>query len=162
MNDLWSNQLVKKSISEFLTDELEEHLPEKELESTRNQLSIFVESKEDLEKLRTSIAALEDKVDEGFFDCLMEDFSDIEEDYHWKSTGKGKEVMELNDWAQQFYQEFRLNEAYEDVLIGGHESKNVVFVAGSVKTQAVLDELIEYVSSKSPPLEVLWSVKVNT
>lgn len=160
MTEAWSEQLIKKGISEFLIDELDEHLPENKLESAKKLLSRKINTETDLKELIDAIESLSDDLPEDYVDYLMEECDEMEDDIEWAASAKGKEILSINDWAQEFHDEFRTLSEFDDVFIGGHTEKSVIFVSGKVKLETELHKLKEYVVSKNPPLEILMQVSV--
>lgn len=162
MSETWSEQLVKKGISEFLIEELDEHLfDENKIVATKKLLSRTVLTENDLKELQEAIESLADDLPEDYIDYLLEECDEMEDDIEWASSDKGKEILAINDWIQKFYDEFRAKPEFNEVLIGSHTEKSVVVVTGEVKLEIELYNLKEYVSSKEPPLEVLYQVNVS-
>lgn len=160
MSEKWSEKLVKRKISDFLVEELIEQTAEPIPTEILDLLKHEIVEKADLKKLRDAIRLLKKYADEDMVDYIREEYEEIKDDIDWAATAKGKCILDINDWVQGFYEEFRTKDEFANVAIGGHTTKEVVFVAGTVSTTENLDALKTYVSSKSPPLDVLYEVRV--
>lgn len=160
MSESRIEQMLKDSISDFLIEELEEHLSGEKLESAKNMLSNTIESEDDIKKLKESLESLSGDLPEDFIDYLWEEVDEIEDDIEWAASDKGKEIISINRWTEQFYDEFRAMDEFEEVMIGGHTGESAILVAGEVKAESDIKKLKDYIVSKNPPLEVIWKVKL--
>jgi len=157
----WSQMLVKDEISDFLIEQIES----KTSNLTTDELNIIrkkVESLEDVKLLKKIIIKNKQKLTESLFEELIEEISEMTSDFIWKKTKKGKNIIYINDWLQEFYIEFRSFEKFENVYIGGSaENKNIIYITGTVNDKNDLTELIDYINSKKPKLELLFKVGVK-
>ncbi len=160
MSTKWSKLLCKSQVSSYLLKEVARALDRNQPNSVVEDLSIKVESKTDLTKLRKTIRELKVLVPEDLYSYLEEEIDGISEDFKWGSTKQGKYVKEVNDWLQPCYSEFRLFAKYENTYIGGHSEKMVAFVTGKVDSKEIYNDLMNYVISKNPPYKVLVKVTI--
>ncbi len=160
MTQKWSEILFKSSFSDFLIEEVTEHLNNKK-QNIPEELSMKVGNKNDVSKLKKSITSIKSHIPEDLFNVLSSELDEISEDQKEAATRRGKYIMEINDWAQPFYPEFRAISEFADAYIGGHIKEMVVFITGKVDSQDHYDRLIEYVESKKPPYKVLANVKIG-
>lgn len=160
MSESRLEQMLKDSISDFLVDELEDHLSGEKLESAKQMLSKKIVTEDDIDELKESLESLSDELPEDFIDYLWEEVDEIEDDVEWAASDKGKEIISINRWSDQFYDEFRSMDEFNEVMIGGHTEQSTILVAGEVNQESDIQKLKDYVASKNPPLEVMWKVKV--
>lgn len=157
----WSSILVKNEISTFLLDDLKEYFKDIPL----NELEIISQkiiNKKSLKLVKKVIIDNKKNISKLLMENLLEEISEIKEDLEWKSTSKGKSIIYINDWVQLFFTEFRLNEKFEDVYIGGHtENKDLIYVYGKVKTEADKISLLDYINSKKPELKLMINVQIK-
>lgn len=161
MGNKWSDSLVRKKLSGFLLETVTENSSEPVPGEIMGSLAREVLTKDDLKALKSAIRRLAKYVDEDTIEALREEYDEIKDDLGWAASRKGKAVLAINDWVQGFYEEFRSNAGFSEVSIGGHASKNVVFVVGRVSSPEVLKELESYVAGKEPPLKVLYEVRIG-
>lgn len=160
MSESQLEQMLKDSISDFLIDELEDHLSGEKLASAKKMLSKTIMTEDDIEALKESVESLSDDLPEDFIDYLLEEVDEIEDDIEWADSDKGKEIIGINRWVEPFLDEFRTMDEFKEVMIGGHTEQSAILVAGEVNEESDIQKLKDYVVSKSPPLEVMWKVKV--
>ena len=160
MSESQLEQMLKDCISDFLIDELEDHLSGDKLESAKKMLSKRIVTGDDIDDLKESLESLADDLPEDFIDYLWEEVDEIEDDIEWAASDKGKEIISINRWAEQFYDEFRAMGEFDDVMIGGHTGESSILVAGEVKQESDIQNLKNYVTSKNPPIKVTWKVTV--
>ena len=157
----WSKMLVKDEISDFLIEQIESDISN----LTIDELNIIrkkVESIDDVKLLKKIIIENKQKLTESLFEELIEEITEITSDFKWQKTKRGKNVIYINDWTQEFYSEFRSFEKFENVYIGGHsENENVIFITGKVNKENDMTELIDYINSKKPKLELLFKVEIK-
>ena len=91
-----------------------------------------------------------------------EEIAEIEQDYKWGKSEKGRYVSTVNDWHQEFHADFRRNSAFDEVYLGAHSEHMVVFMTGKVESQKVYDELLSYIHEKNPPYKILSKVAILT
>ncbi len=162
MKELWSAKLVKRQISDFLVDELVEQSLKQIPTEILNGLKHTVVAKADLKQLKEAIRSLKKYVDEDAIEYLQEEYDEIKDDLEWAATAKGKRILSVNDWSQGFFEEFRAMSQFSGIAIGAHTTKNAVFVAGTVLSSEGLEVLKRYIAAKTPPLAVLYDVKIGT
>ena len=158
MKEKWSKFICKSKISDFLLDEIESELKGKQL-----GFEIFtkeVESKQDFEELDKSLEDLKQVISKDLFAKVEEEVKEISQDLKWTSTKRGKYVMEVNNWIQSFYSEFRKNPDFENVFIGGHSKRLVIFLTGKIKNQELNEQIEKFIISKSPPFKILNQIKI--
>ena len=154
-----SQNLFKSSISDFLRKEVAEHLNNKQ--AVPEVLEMQVGSSSDLTKLRQSIRTIKPHIPEALYTALSEEFEEISNDQKEAATGRGRYIMEINDWAQPFYPEFRAISEFGDAYIGGHTREMVVLISGKVDSKESYDRLVAYVESKKPPYKLLAKVAIG-
>ena len=160
MTQTWSEFLYKSSISDFLIEEVTEQLGKKK-QPVPKDITIQAHSKTDVSKLKKAIQSIEEQLSHDLANTLMHELDEITEDQKEASTRRGKYIMDINDWAQPFYPEFRSISEFEDAYIGGHTREMVVFISGKVDSQESYDKLVKYVESKKPPYKVLAKVTIG-
>ena len=152
---------IKNSFSEFLIDELEEHLPKPRVKNVKTLLKRKVANKKDLDELKENIKTLKQELPEDFYDYLWDEIDEIEFDLKWKNSKNGKSILLINKWLKGFNSEMRKMSEFEEVIIGGHTEKEAVVVLGEVGSKEALEKLKEFITSKKPPFETIYEVQIN-
>jgi len=155
----WSNSLCKSSISTHLIEDIKNECGSSIPLALIETISTKIANKKDFKQLKAAINYLKDDISEELYTAIIEEQKEIKKDLQWIGTKRGKYVSALNDWHQTFHTEFRSINEFEDVLIGGHTERIVVFIFGKIKNEATLERLLEYINSKNPPYKLLVQVK---
>ena len=151
--------VVKKQISEHLVDEVREECgADFEVPSI---LEATIDSKTDMKALKDAIKAMKPRLSEDLLEALREECQEIADDLKWIGTKRGNYIMRINEWVEPFHAEFRAMKQYDDVIMGGHSSRQVVMLSGKVKTKRILKQLVKYIESKGPPFKLLLDVTVG-
>ncbi|MFT5890705.1 MAG: hypothetical protein ACI9Y7_000798 [Dokdonia sp.] len=91
---------------------------------------------------------------------ILEEQVEIKSDLKWIGSKRGKYVIEINDWAQNFYSEFRSNKEFEDILIGAHSERMIIFLTGKIKGKDTFEKLLNYIVSKNPPFKLVSKIEI--
>ena len=156
----WSNSICKTSISKYIIDELIQEY-KKEIDSSILQsISLDIKDKVEYKELERAIKELKNKIREELYLAILEEQTEIKEDLQWIGTRRGKYIVEINNWQEGFYSEFRSKEEFENILIGGHTDRMVVFVTGEVNNREQYQRLLDYINSKKPPFKLLTQIEI--
>lgn len=158
MAEEWRSLLVKESISGWLIDALEAKVDAKIVAQLR---TITCRSRQELKALESLIRDVRKSVDIEHYESLRDELREIREDNRWLGSNRGRYVLAINSWIQSFHADFISLAKFSDVMLGGHATKEVVFVCGKVATQRDHDDLLAYIQSKRPPFKVLVQVAVR-
>ncbi|MEM7165819.1 MAG: hypothetical protein AAF581_10165 [Planctomycetota bacterium] len=152
------SSLVQTAISSAFFEELPK---DSKLPATlREQLRSEVESPAQLKALKKAAKAATPYLEPDLAGFLHEEVAEIGRDLEWVSSSRGKYIATVNDWHQEFQEEYRGIDDFDRALIGCHAQLQVVFLAGKVRNQAVLDRLLEYVRSKNPPYKIHHKIEI--
>lgn len=162
MNSKWSDSLNKTEIDDWIIDELEEDSEVEIPQALLSNLKQKIQNSNDIKNLEKTIKDLSKYVSEDTIEPLLDELEEIKEDFECSETDKGKSTLVINDWTQLFHNEFRDIKEFDDVFIGAHTEKNVVFVCGKVKNREIKEKLESYVKSKEPPLDLLFKIEIST
>ncbi|WP_281337245.1 hypothetical protein [Flavobacterium eburneipallidum] len=157
----WSTLLIKNEISEFLIDKLKADFPTISSEDLKT-ICQKIYSKKSIKLIAKIIDDNKQNISKSVIKEFKEEISEIKSDLVWKITSKGKSTIYINDWVQNFYAEFRSNEKFENVYIGGHsENENIIYVTGELNEEKDKISLFEYIKSKNPQLKLMFNLKVK-
>lgn len=157
----WSDFLCKASISKFLIEDVKKESKGKEVPALLlESISKEVKTKNDFKELEKSIRLLKEYISAELYNAIKEEQGEIKSDLKWIGTRRGKYILAINNWLQVFHNEFRSYKEFEDVLIGGHSERLVVFLVGKVKTKEAHDKLLSYVNSKKPPYKLFTQIEI--
>lgn len=155
----WSSLLCKVSISKDIVEEVERECKESS-SSLIESISKDVKDKGEWKQLAQAIKQLETIAPTELFNMILQELEEIKEDLSWIGTKKGKYIAAINDWQQNFYSEFRSKKEFENIFIGGHSQRMVVFLTGILNTTKEYERLLDYVKSKNPPFKLLSQVQI--
>ena len=154
----WREFIVKETISEFVINQLRDKVPEEHLVTLEN---LVCKTKADIRQLSKCVKVLKKHLDSDVYEELCDELNEIKEDNNWIGSSRGKYVLAINEWMQPFYEEFRSIPKFDDIFIGGHSEKTVVFVCGKVSTHEDYDLLLDFITKKKPPFKVLADVMIE-
>jgi hypothetical protein len=161
MKEKWSSFLSKEKLSEFLVDDAINEAQGRISPDTINILRMNIEEKKQTTVLKKAIKSLKKIVQKETCEALIEEPDEISNDFSWKKTKRGQYVSNIQDWAQSFHYEFREMKEFEDVYIGGHSEREVVFVTGKLKSKEVFNKLLGFIESKEPPYKLLTKILIS-
>jgi hypothetical protein len=153
----WQQCLVKDRFDAELLTEIAPHCSTGEVAG----LATVVTDEASLKALEAAVAPIARKLPNALRETLREELAQIRADNRWLGTKRGRYVMAVNLWLETFHREFRSRAEFAKVQIGAHTEKEVVCIAGSVRSQQVLDELLTYVASKNPPYKLLLKAAID-
>ena len=157
----WSNSLCRVSISKHLIDEVKKEYEGDFFLSLLNSMSKDIKNRNDFKELGKNVNQLKGYISEESFRMILEEQTEIKNDLKWIGSKRGKYILEINDWVQSFYSEFRSNKEFEDVLIGGHSERMVVFLTGKIEGKDTFEKLLNFIESKKPPHKLLFQIEIN-
>jgi hypothetical protein len=94
-------------------------------------------------------------------DVLQEELAEIASDLRFARSRRGKYVLFIQNYVQKLYETLRKDSRFDDVLIGAHSEREVVFVTGQVRGEANLRTLKSILLDSACGLPVEYLVKVN-
>ncbi len=156
----WSDFLCKSSLSPYLIECIEEEYTSSLPDSLITSLSAKIENKNHLKAIKTHIKQIKKHISKKLYEEITEELQEIKEDLKWNKSDRGKYVSEVQNWAQSFHAELKSQEIYENVIIGGHTERKVVFVVGQVKDQATYEQLLNYIKTKQPPYKLFEKIEI--
>ncbi len=156
----WSTILCKNSISKHLLEEIKNEGNNNLTLSVFNVISTEINDQNDFKNLKEAIPYLKDHLSEGLYNAILEEQEEIQKDLKWISTKRGKYILAINNWQESFYTEFRSKHEFDNVFIGGHAARMVIFLTGKVDGKDTFDDLLTYVNSKNPPYKLLIQIEI--
>jgi hypothetical protein len=157
----WNSLLVKTTLSPALIEDCVAVVAVREKAVCRKALSIAVNSAVSLKELRASVREWRPALPGALAQHLDEELREIVADARWAKTSRGAYVRAVSSWVEVFHAEFRGMHRFSDVFIGAHADREIVFVSGAVGSRQILDELMSYLASKSPPFKLDVDIKVS-
>jgi hypothetical protein len=154
----WKSLLIKESFSPELIEELAEYLDKETLTSLGDFRCISKESLVEMKAIQSKVRrmATEDLLEE-----FKEEANEIKDDFKWLPTKRRQYIVSLNEWLETFFGEFRSFPEFENVAIGGHSEKQVVFVTGKVADLPTHQRLSAFIKAKVPPFKILDAVAIG-
>ncbi|MEP0262430.1 hypothetical protein [Dokdonia sp.] len=156
----WSDVLCKTTISTHVLEEIQKECKSKITVSFLESISKDIKNESDFEELERNVKQLKKSISKELFNTVLEELTEIKEDLIWIGSKRGKYIAEINDWAQNFYSEFRLHIEFEDILMGGHSERMVLFLTGKIKGKDAFEKLLQYMESKNPPYKILSHIEI--
>lgn len=160
MSQPGSESLVRSSFSEWLVDDAICEANGAITSEVEALLRTPAEKKSHVSELRKGLGAVKPLISKETYEALKEELGEIREDFSWAKSKRGKYVSAIQDWVQTFHAELRAQRKFDDLYVGGHESLEVVYVVGEADSNAVLNELIEFLHEKNPPRKIMTKVTV--
>lgn len=154
----WKSLLIKESFSTELIEELTDHLDQETLASLEG---FRCSSDESLIELKEILSKVKRMAAEDLLEDFKEEAAEIKDDFKWLSTKRGKYIVAINEWLETFFGEFRSFPEFENVVIGGHTEKQVVFVSGTVADLPTHKRLAAFIQAKAPPFKLLDAVVIG-
>lgn len=154
----WRSFLIKESFSSELIEDLADQLDKETLSSLED---FKCTSKESLVLLKKFASKVKRMAKGDLLEDFMEEAAEIKDDFKWLSTKRGKYVVAMNEWVETFFSEFRSFPEFENVMIGGHSEKLVVFVTGKVADLTTHKKLAAFIQAKAPPFKLLDAVAIG-
>ncbi len=156
-----TQSILQTSLSDFLVDEAVEVLGSEMDAGTEAILRRTVEAKSEVTALRKAVRSIKKGIPEGLYESINEELAEIAEDFTWKKSGRGKYVMEINDWVAGFHADIGKEPRFEGLMVGGHAELEVVYVVGKATDQQCLDDFILFLQGHDPPRKILTNVLIN-
>lgn len=159
MTGNWEQLLVREGLGADLVAELAPHCTKAEVAA----LSATVASKADLKALSAAAAKVAKRklVPAHLKEALQDAIAEIVEDHRWIGTKRSRYTLALNRWQESFFREWRAIPEFAGVYIGGHVAKEVVFVAGFVRSEADKKRALAWVAAMDPPFPLLEKIVVG-
>lgn len=157
----WKKLLCKNSISEYLIDEIEKNWQGKVNKTILESFSEKIEEKRDLSELKKSIDRVDEFISKELKRQLLSEYKEIKMDLKWIGSDRGKYIIEFNEWFQEFHTEFSTIKKFENIMIGGHSEKKVIFITGKLNSEKNYENLLEYIKEKKPPFKLLMEIKIE-
>jgi hypothetical protein len=165
----WSEAIVKSEISRWIFDP-REGLSEAErvrITGLRDVCTGPITSKERIAAIRAAARDLRaqgrlSRAEREIFEAVMAELKEIAEDIRFRSSKRGRFVLEMNDRIQQVYGVIRQDSRFADVMIGIHPSREELIAHGRVDRPEDLDELRSIIAAANLPLLLQYQVRVGS
>ena len=156
----WSNSLCRTSVSKHLVEDVKEECGTIIPPSSYGAISNEIKTKSDFKALEKTVKYLKEYISEGLYAAILEEQKEIKSDLKWIGTKRGQYVATINDWVQLFYSEFRAQKEFDDVFIGGHTERMVVFITGKIQGEDAFEQLMNFVNAQNPPYKLFLQIEL--
>lgn len=154
----WSDRLVKTRISKCLIDSL---IVAGVDDKVLGEIGVKVEHRNQVLQLRKLLKSIKAIIEPSLQDKISEEINEIASDLKWKISDRGKYVTSLQDWIQLFHEKLLANPDFSHVFIGGHSSREIVYVVGHVQSPEVLKRLEIFLLNQNPPFPLLLDCRIE-
>ena len=156
----WSDNLIRIKFSDHLVEEAISDSTKTVPMKIKEALRISCETPKDANALRKALKSIQLIVPDDIYESLHEELDEIIGDISWSKSERGKYVIEINEWVQNFYTTLRSDHRFDDILIGGHAKMHVLYIAGGISSHENLNELMMLVNNNQPPYKIHTNVRI--